>query len=84
MLRGDAKHLILIALKVIFRKWMFIFDRKQFILNMFSSEHIESILVTITSETLSSEDWFDTKLQAKFDKSDQNFEQPEEELMDFI
>ena len=27
-------------------------------------------MVTITSETLSSEDCFETKLQAKFDKSD--------------
>ena len=52
--------------------------------NRFSSEYIESTMVTITSETLSSEDWFETKLQAKFNKSDQSFEQPEEELMDFI
>ena len=41
-------------------------------------------MVTISSETLSYEDCFETKLQAKFDKSDQTFEQPEEELMDFI
>ena len=41
-------------------------------------------MVTITSETLSSEDCFETKLQAKFDRSYQIFEQAEEELMDFI
>ena len=44
----------------------------------FSSEQIENKIVTLTHETLSSEDWFETKLQAKFDKSDQIFEQPEE------
>ena len=38
--------------------------------NKFSSEHIENKMVTLTSETLSSEDCFKTKLQAKFDKSD--------------
>ena len=38
-------------------------------------------MVTITSESLSSEDCFETKLQAKFDKYDQIFEQPEEELI---
>ena len=32
----------------------------------------------------SSEDYYETKLQAKFDKSDQIFEQPEEELMYYI
>ena len=41
-------------------------------------------MVTITSETLSYEDCFDTKLQARFDKSDQKFKQPEEGFMDFI
>ena len=50
----------------------------------FSSEHIENKMVTLTSEILSYEDYFETKLQAKFDKFDQNFKQPEEELMDFI
>ena len=45
--------------------------------NKFSSEHIENKMVTITSETLSSEDCFETKLQAKFNKSDQIFEEPE-------
>ena len=44
----------------------------------FSSEHIKNKMVTITSKTLSSEDCFETKLQANFDKSDQNFEQTEE------
>ena len=46
--------------------------------NKFSSEHIENKMVTITSETLSYEDLFDTKLHAKLDKYDQIFEQPEE------
>ena len=41
-------------------------------------------MVTLTYETLSSEDWFETKLQAKFDKYDQIFEQPEKQLIDFI
>ena len=41
-------------------------------------------MVTLTSETLSSEDCFETKLQAKFDEYYQIFEQPEEEFMDFI
>ena len=40
--------------------------------NKFSSEHIENKMVTLTPKTLSSEDWFETKLQDKFDKSDQN------------
>ena len=52
--------------------------------NKFSSENIENKMVTPTSETLSSEDCFETKLQAKFDRSYQIFEQAEEELMDFI
>ena len=46
--------------------------------NNLSSEHIENKMVTITSKTLSSEDCFETKLQANFDKYDQLFEQPEE------
>ena len=41
-------------------------------------------MVTLTYETLSSEDCFETKLQANFNKSDQIFEQPEEEFMDFM
>ena len=45
--------------------------------NMFLSEHIENKMVTLTSENLSSEDWFETKLQVNFGKSDQLFEQPE-------
>ena len=52
--------------------------------NNFSSEHIENECLTITTKTSSSEDCFETKLQAKFDKSDQMFEEPEEELMYFI
>ena len=46
--------------------------------NKFSSEHIENKMVTLTSETLSSEDRCDTKLQTKFDKSDKIFEQQQE------
>ena len=42
-----------------------------------STEHIENKMVTLTSGTLSSEDCFETKIQAKFGKSDQLFEQPE-------
>ena len=38
-------------------------------------------MVTLTSENLSSEDFSDTKLQDKSDKSDHSFEQPEEELI---
>ena len=49
-----------------------------------SSEHIKIKMSTPTSEILSYEKWFETKIQAKFDKSDQNFKRPEEELMDFI
>ena len=41
-------------------------------------------MITIASESSSSEDWFETKIQAKFDKYDQMFEQPEEQLMDFM
>ena len=41
-------------------------------------------MLPITPENLSFEDFFETKLQAKFDKSDQIFEQPEEELIDFV
>ena len=52
--------------------------------NKISWEHIENKMVTLTSETLSFEYCFETKLQAKFDKYDQIFEQPEEELMNFI
>ena len=41
-------------------------------------------MLTLNSETYSSEDTFETKLQAKYNKSDKIFEQSEEELMDFI
>ena len=44
--------------------------------NKLSSEHTENKMVTLTSETLSSEEFFETKLQAKSDKSDKCFEQP--------
>ena len=46
--------------------------------NKFSSKLIVNEVVTITSETPSSEDHFETKLQAKFDKSDQTFEQQQQ------
>ena len=52
--------------------------------NNFSLENNESKMVTLTPETLASEDCFETKLQPKYDKFNQKFEQPEEELMDFI
>ena len=39
-------------------------------------------MLTLNYEPSSSEDCFETKLQAKFDKSDQIFEQPEEELVE--
>ena len=39
---------------------------------------------TLNYEPSSSENCFETKIQAKFDKSDQIFEQPEEELIDFM
>ena len=52
--------------------------------NTFSLERIKNEVLTLTYETSSSEDYYETKLQAKFDKSDQIFEQLEEEFMDFI
>ena len=52
--------------------------------NKLSSEHIENNMVNITSEILSIEDCFETKLHTKFDTYYQLFEQPEEELMNFI
>ena len=38
--------------------------------NNFSSEYIENKMVTLNFETLSFEDFFETKIQAKFDKPD--------------
>ena len=49
-----------------------------------SSEHIKNEVLTLSYETSSSEYWFETKLQAKFDKTNQIFKQTEKELMDFI
>ena len=46
--------------------------------NKLLPEHIENKMFTLTYENLSSEDCFVIKLQAKFDKSGRNFEQPEE------
>ena len=40
-------------------------------------------MINLTSKTSSSENFFETKLQPKFDESDQNFEQ-REELMDLM
>ena len=48
------------------------------------SGNIQNKVPTITSETLSSEDCFKTKLETNFDAYDQLIEQPEEELMNFI
>ena len=45
--------------------------------NKLSSEHIENKIVTLTPETLSFEECFESKLQAKFDISDQILEQQE-------
>ena len=39
---------------------------------------------SLNSKGLSSEELFETKIQAMLDKYDEIFEQPEEELMDFI
>ena len=50
--------------------------------NKFSSEHLENKIVTLSYETLSSEDCFETNIQSKFDKPWKFFEQPEEQLMD--
>ena len=50
---------------------------------MFSSEHIKNKVLTITSELPCSEDHFEGKFQAKIYLSNQFFEQPEEELIEF-
>ena len=41
----------------------------------FSLEHIEEELITLTSQTLSSEYWFETQIQSKFVKHEQFFDQ---------
>ena len=51
---------------------------------MFSSEHIGNEVFNITSEHRSSEDNLESKLQSNLSPSNQNFEQPEEELIDFM
>ena len=43
----------------------------------FSSEHIKNEVLTLTSETSSTKDCFETKLQAKFYKNNEVLEQPE-------
>ena len=45
-------------------------------LRKFSSEHIQNEVLTLTSGTLYSEDWFERKSQAKLSPSNQSFEQP--------
>ena len=57
---------------------MYFKGKQQMEPNKLSSEHIENEVLTLTSKTLSSEDCLETKLQAKFNKSDPIFEQPEE------
>ena len=46
--------------------------------NKFSLEHIKNEFLTLTSETSSHEDFIEANFQAKVDKSDKYFEQPEE------
>ena len=41
-------------------------------------------MLTLASETSSSKDFFETKLQSKFNRSDKILEQSEEEFMGFI
>ena len=41
-------------------------------------------MLNLTSEPSSSEDCFETKLQANLDKSNQIFKQPEEYLVNFM
>ena len=48
--------------------------------NMFSSEHIQNEVLTITSEHPYSEDHFYSKSQENISPYNQSFEQPEEEL----
>ena len=49
----------------------------------FSPEHIKNEVLTLTSEHPSSEDKFESKFQDNLSPSNQNFEQPEEELIEF-
>ena len=46
--------------------------------NNLSSEHIENDVPNLTYEISPSEYWFESKLQANFDKYDQSFEYSEE------
>ena len=50
---------------------------------MLSSEHIGNEVFTLTSETPSSKNHFEKKIQARFSKSDHSFEQQQELLMEF-
>ena len=45
---------------------------------MFSSEHIENVVITLNSEPPSSEYHFETKFQADVSPFDQKFEKQEE------
>ena len=45
-------------------------SKKQIQPNKLSSEHIKNDVLTLTYETSYSEDYFETKLQEKFDKFD--------------
>ena len=49
--------------------------------NMFSSENTKNEVLTITSEHESSENNFERKSQAKTSPSNQNFEQPKQEVL---
>ena len=51
--------------------------------NVFSSQHIQNEVLTITSEHPSSEYNFESKSQANISPSDKSFENPEEELIEF-
>ena len=51
--------------------------------NMFSSEHIQNEVLTLTSEHPSSADKFERKFQSKISPSGQKFEKSEEELIYF-
>ena len=52
-------------------------------LKRFSSAPIQNKVLTINSEHPYSEDHFENKFQDNISSSDQGFEQPEEELIDF-
>ena len=51
--------------------------------NMFSSEHIQNEVLTLTFEHPSSADKFERKSQSKISPSDQSIEKPKAELIEF-